>query len=176
MAPAGDVIENKGARLRMRVLRSGAETNGELLELEATYAPGSVEPLEHLHPRQDERFEIVAGVMRTRIGGRERSVAAGETLDVPAGTVHAMWNDGDAEARVIWQTRPALRTEDFFRTVEALAEEGKLTARGPRNPLLGASLMQEFRDEFRLTTPPPTLQAVLFPPLAALARLFGQSA
>jgi quercetin dioxygenase-like cupin family protein len=175
MTPSGEVIENPAGRMRMRLLRTGAETNGELLELEATYAPGSVEPVEHLHPRQDEHFEILAGSMTARVGGEERTLAAGDTLEVPAGTVHAMWNDGDAEARVIWRTRPALRTEEFFRRVGALAEQGKLTAKGPRNPLLGASLMHEFRDEFRLTSPPPAVQAVVFPPLAALARVLGMA-
>ena len=34
--------------------------------------------------------------------------------------------------------------------------------------------MHEFRDEFRPTSPPPPVQAIAFPPLAALARLLGQ--
>jgi mannose-6-phosphate isomerase-like protein (cupin superfamily) len=160
--------------MRLRFLRPATDTNGELLEMEATYQPDSVEPPEHLHPRQDERFEIVSGEMRARIAGEERTLTAGEVLDIPRGTVHAMWNQGEAEARVIWQTRPALRTEDFFVAAGRLAQRGKLTAKGASNPLLGAALMHEFRDEFRLTSPPPPVQAVAFPVLAALGRLLGQ--
>ena len=77
VASTGEVIENPAARMRLRFLRTGADTNGELLEIEATYEPGSVEPLEHFHPRQDERFEIVSGAMRARIGGEERTLTAG---------------------------------------------------------------------------------------------------
>ena len=162
--------------MSMRVLRAAGDTDGELLELEATYEPGSVEPLVHFHPRQDEHFEILAGSIRAHVGREERVLRAGESLDVPAGTVHAMWNEGDAEARVIWQTRPALRSEDFFRTVGALAKQGRLTSKGPRNPLVGASLLYRFRDEFRLGNLPRFVQAFALPPLAGLARLLGQGA
>jgi quercetin dioxygenase-like cupin family protein len=174
VATAGEVIENPAGRMRLRFLRTAADTNGELVEMEATYQPGSVEPLEHFHPRQEEHFEVASGTLRARIGGEERSLAAGDQLDVPPGTVHAMWNEGEDEARVIWQTRPALRTEDFFVTVGRLARDGKLTAKGARNPLLGAALMHEFRAEFRPTSPPAAVQATAFPVLAVLARLLGQ--
>jgi mannose-6-phosphate isomerase-like protein (cupin superfamily) len=168
------VVENPVGRMRLRFLRTAADTNGELVEMEATYQPGSVEPLEHFHPRQEEHFEVVSGSLRARVGTEERSLAAGDELDIPRGTVHAMWNEGEDEARVIWQTRPALRTEDFFVVVGRLAQEGKLTAKGAANPLLGAALLHEFRGEFRPTSPPPVVQAVVFPALAMLARPLGQ--
>ena len=62
---------------------------------------------------------------------------------------------------MIWLTRPALRTEDFFVAVGRLAQEGKLTAKGAGNPLLGAALLHRFRDEFRPTSPPPVVQPVV---------------
>jgi len=160
--------------MQLRLLRTATETNGELLEMEATYVPGSVEPLEHFHPSQDEHFEILAGSIEAQVGGDRRVLSEGDVLDIPAGTVHAMWNGGDGEARVVWQTRPALRTEEFLRLVGRLAQEGKLTPKGPRNPLVGAAVMQEFRDEFRPTNPPAPVQAVAFPVLAVVARILGQ--
>ena len=172
--PAGDVIDNPAARMQLRLVRTAAETDGDLLEMEATYEAGSAEPLEHFHPHQDEHFEIVAGTMEAQVGGERRTLRAGHTLDVPAGTVHAMWNGGDEQARVVWETRPALRTEKFFRTIAALSREGKLTARGARDPLAGAAVMQEFRDEFRPTNPPALVQALAFPVLATVARVLGR--
>jgi quercetin dioxygenase-like cupin family protein len=172
--PAGDVIDNPAARMQLRLIRTASETDGDLLEMEATYEPGSVEPLEHFHPRQEEHFEILAGSMEAQLGNEHRTLVAGDSIDIPAGTVHAMWNSGGEQARVLWQTRPALRTEEFFRLVGRLAEEGKLTPKGPSNPLIGASVMQEFRDEFRPTNPPAAVQAVAFPVLAVAARILGQ--
>ena len=85
-----------------------------------------------------------------------------------------MWNGGDDEARVTWETRPALRSEEFFRTIAAMAQEGKLTTRGAKDPLAGAAVMQEFRGEFRPTTPPALVQAVAFPVLSVVARVLGR--
>jgi quercetin dioxygenase-like cupin family protein len=172
--PAGDVIANPAARMRLRLAQTASETGGDLLEMEATYEPGSVEPLEHFHPQQDEHFEIVAGRMEAQVGGERRTLSEGDVLDIPAGTVHAMWNSTGEETRVIWQTRPALRSEEFFRLVGRLAQEGQLTPKGTRNPLVGAAVMQDFRDEFRPTNPPAAVQAVAFPVLAVVARILGR--
>jgi len=172
--PTGDVISNPAAKMTLRVVRSAGETNGELLELEATYEPGSVEPLEHFHPSQDEHFEVLAGAMEARVAGESRTLTAGDELDVPARAVHAMWNGGTETARVLWQTRPALRTEEFLTLVARLAQEGKLTSKGARDPLLGATLMHEYRTEFRPTNPPGPVQAAAFPALAAVARILGR--
>jgi mannose-6-phosphate isomerase-like protein (cupin superfamily) len=65
---------------------------------------------EHLHPAQDEHFEIRAGSMAARVGGEEAAYGPGEKIDIPRETVHAMWNAGDEPAMLLWQTRPALRT------------------------------------------------------------------
>ena len=124
--------------------------------------------------RAKKNFEVILGTLRARIGTEERTLAAGDELDIPRGTVHAMWNESQDEARVIWLTRPALRTEDFFVAVGRLAQEGKLTAKGAGNPLLGAALLHRFRDEFRPTRPPPVVQPVVFGALAILAWVLGQ--
>ena len=44
------------------------------------------------------------------------------------------------------------------------------------DPLVGASLLYRFRDEFRLGNLPRFVQAFALPPLAGLARLLGQGA
>jgi hypothetical protein len=112
--------------------------------------------------------------VRVRSDGQERDLDAGQTLDIPRGTVHAMWNPGVAPATVLWQTRPALRTDEFLELVARLTEAGDLGSRGARNPLSGAALMHEYRDVFRPAAPPAAVQAVAFPAVALLARLVGQ--
>ena len=73
--------------------------------------------------------------MRAVVAGEERRFEAGEHFDVPAGTPHQM--AGDGPARVRWEVRPALRTEEFFR---------RLYAPGADH----AALFAEFAPEFRL--------------------------
>jgi quercetin dioxygenase-like cupin family protein len=148
--PAGDSIDNPAARMKLLLVRTAAETDGELLEMEASYEPGSVEPPEHFHPSQDERFEILAGTMEARIGDERKILEAGEEVFIPAGTPHAMWNAGSETARVAWETRPALRTEEFFRAVARVAEAAVSGEPLPDDAPSGEALLAEFRDEFRL--------------------------
>jgi quercetin dioxygenase-like cupin family protein len=147
---AGDVIDNPAARMKLLLVRTAAETDGEVLEMEAEYEPGSVEPPEHFHPSQDERFEILAGTMEARIGDESKLLQAGEEVFIPAGTPHAMWNGGSETARVAWETRPALRTEEFFRAVAVVAEAAMSGEPLPDDAPSGEALLAEFRDEFRL--------------------------
>ena len=125
MAYAGQEIEGYGG-FRLLLVKTGEETGGELLEMEATYGEGSMLPPEHFHPSQDEHFEVLEGAVVTVIGGKERRFETGEGFDVPARTPHQM--TGDGPARVRWQIRPALRTAEFFErlysgTGEDLREE-----------------------------------------------------
>ena len=126
--------------MRLRLVRTGAETDGELLEMEASYpGDGSMPPM-HLHPSQAERFEILEGSMRTKIGNEERVYGAGEVFEVPAGTPHQM--GADEPTRMRWEVRPALRTGEFF---ERLYGEGPRSARE-----MGEAFWAEFEAEFRL--------------------------
>jgi mannose-6-phosphate isomerase-like protein (cupin superfamily) len=143
MAEVGDTVSNPAARMTLRFTQTAASTDGELLEMEATYEPSSNQPPAHFHPSQEERFEIRSGAIRVRIDGAERELAAGASLEVPRRTVHAMWNAGPEDAVVLWQTRPALRTEEFFEIVAMLA-------RGEDAPVDGATVMEDYADVFRL--------------------------
>ena len=44
--------------------------------------------------------------------------------------MHAFANDGDEEARLRVEVRPALRMEEMFAEVVAMAEAGRMTRRG----------------------------------------------
>jgi quercetin dioxygenase-like cupin family protein len=87
----------------------------ELLQMEATYGGTGQFPPKHYHPSQDEHFEVLEGIVRTIVEGEERTYGAGETFDIPAGTVHQL--AADPPARLKWEVRPALRTAEFFETV-----------------------------------------------------------
>ena len=174
MAQSGDQISN-GAGMSLRFLRTANDTGGELLEMEATYEPASVKPPEHFHPNQVERFEILEGTMHALIGGEERELNSGDTIEIEARVPHSMWNEGPGQAKTLWQTRPALRTEDFFETLFEIARDGSATAQKP-GLLRTAVFASEFRNEFRATAPPAPLQAVAVGVLAPIGRLLGRKA
>jgi hypothetical protein len=92
---------------------------------------------------------------------------------VPAGTRHAIWNEGPGRARATWETRPALRTEEFFATAWGLARDGKVDKRGVPGLLQAAAILREYRNEFQLAKPPGPVQRIVFVALAPVARLRG---
>jgi quercetin dioxygenase-like cupin family protein len=139
MAEAGQVLEGRGG-FRLRLIQTAAETDGELLEMEATYGGDGQYPPVHMHPSQLERFEVLEGAVLTIVDGVERRYEAGDTFEVPAETPHQMTGDGPARTR--WQVRPALRTAEFFERLFAQAAGDPAEA--------GVNLFEEFSDEIRL--------------------------
>ena len=67
----------------------------------------------------------------------------------------------------------ALRTEEAFEQLFALARQGKLVAFGLPGPLRAAVMAQEFEDEVRLAGLPPALQKFAASLLAPVGRLLG---
>src|SRR5690606_37599057 len=119
MVRSGDVVGNESMTETLRFVRTAADTNGQLLEMEATYKPNGTlnRNIQHQHPNQDEHFEVRSGQITLLMNGNERVYEAGESFDVPRGTVHVMANVGDEPAVVNWQVRPALGTEHFLAKV-----------------------------------------------------------
>jgi quercetin dioxygenase-like cupin family protein len=153
MANAGDVLENPFTGQTLTFRRTTAQTAGELLEVESSWAGAGQEPPEHHHPYQEERFEVLEGELRARVGDAEHTVRAGETLDVPAGTPHSMWNPGPGRARAVWQTHPGLKTEAFFELVWGLAQAAKANDKGGPSADEVAAMLRQYADEFRLGRP-----------------------
>src|SRR5262245_4143098 len=94
------VLRNAATGVTIRIVQSGSETEGRLLELEATYPPHSSEPPQHFHPRQDEEFVILAGSMMAHVAGETSRLHPSDVLLIPAGTSHSMWNAGDEPSHV----------------------------------------------------------------------------
>jgi quercetin dioxygenase-like cupin family protein len=61
------------------------------------------------HHRQEERFTVVDGTMRFRLGRRSLTASAGETIVVPAWRVHRFANAGEGTARVRVEVTPLAR-------------------------------------------------------------------
>jgi mannose-6-phosphate isomerase-like protein (cupin superfamily) len=140
----------------------------EALEVEATYGPHGSPPPKHYHPDQDEHFEVRSGRIDVRVGDSERKLGPGETLEIPRGTPHQMWNSGAEEARVLWRTSPAGRTREWFEALDRVHRTGRVGKNGMPGPLAFAALLTEYRDVIRLAAgPEPVVRGVL----AALAPL-----
>jgi quercetin dioxygenase-like cupin family protein len=152
------------------------ESSEGMLEVEGEWGPHGSSPPKHFHPVQDERFEVLEGRLQVRVDGERRVLGPGDSLQIPSGAVHQMWNADANPARAIWQTVPRGRTEEWFRAIDALHREGRVGRKGMPGPLAFGVLLTEYRDVFRLAGP----DLVLRPALAVLgaigrARGYGPS-
>jgi quercetin dioxygenase-like cupin family protein len=169
----GDTIENPVTGEVVHFLRTSAETDGELVEIECTVRPGGGVAAAHVHPYQSERFEVIEGTFEFRHGRSKATVTAGDVVIVEAGTVHAFSNVGDEPATFVCQVRPALQFEQFLVTMFGLAADGKTNRRGMPNPLRLAVIANANFDDLRMPHVPAFAQKAVLAMGAAFGRLAG---
>jgi quercetin dioxygenase-like cupin family protein len=176
MAYAGQTLHNPVSGEQITFLRTAADTRGESLEFEVTLAPDGHVPGAHVHPEQEERFHVLEGTMKFRLGLRTIEAGPGETVIVPAGRMHRFANGGATAARARVEVVPALDMEDLLVTTTELALEGNVTRKGMPKPLHLALFVRRFEREVRAPFPPAFAVRALMAPLAALGRRRGHGA
>jgi mannose-6-phosphate isomerase len=62
------------------------------------------------HSRRSEHWFVVRGIANVTLNGRQILVNAGESLDIPVGTLHRVENAPDAELLIFIETQ----TGDYF--------------------------------------------------------------
>jgi len=171
MITPGQTLENPVTGERFTFTDTAATTGGELLAFDFALRPGGAVPIPHVHPVQTERFEVVSGRMRFRVGLRTVHAGPGDVVEVAPGVMHGFANDGDEEARVRVEVRPALKMEEMFAEVVEMAEAGRMGRRGmPRNLLDLALLARTYDSEAHAPVLGRHLQRILLAPLVKLAR------
>jgi len=171
MISPGQTLENPVTGERFTFTHTAATSGGELLAFELGLRPGGAVPIPHVHPIQTERFEVVAGVMRFRVGLRRRIAEPGDVVEIAPGVVHSFANAGEHDARVRVEVRPALAMEEMLAEVVAMAEAGLMNRRGlPRNLRDLAVLARRYDQEAHAPWLSVGVQRLLLAPLTWTAR------
>ena len=137
-------------------------------------APDGHVPGMHLHPAQEERFEVLSGTVRFRKGLRRITATAGDMVVVEPGVAHKFENAGGDTASMRVQVSPALEMERLFEAAVSLAEEGRVTSKGMPKPLDLALFVREFKHEVRGPGTPGWAQRAALAPFAWIARHRGR--
>jgi len=168
------VITNPISGEQIVIHTSGAETDGELLVFDLFLPPGRQVPSWHTHPIQEERFTILAGTMRFRLGWRHILATPSDTIVIPPGVAHWFGNAGAAVVHARVEVRPALRTEALFVTVATIeAGAHRSIHNWVRQLPVFARLLIEFQPE---VAAPDFAAWLVRPVLAVIARIGHRAA
>jgi quercetin dioxygenase-like cupin family protein len=160
------VIDNPISGERIVIRTSGAQSDGRLLCFDLFLPPGGHVPARHVHPKQVERFTVLAGELRFRVGRRTIICTPGDTVAVPAGTAHWFGNPGQQVAHAQVEVEPALRMQELLAATGAMASAGHLFGTQlPRLPDLALVLL-EFRHELAIPNVPAVVVRAVLAPLA----------
>jgi len=92
---------------------TGNSVNQSLAE--ATVPPGA-ETEEHYHRGSEEIYLFTSGSGRMKLGDEEADVTAGDTVVIPPGTPHKLWNTGPEPLKLLCCCAPPYSHEDTFFT------------------------------------------------------------
>jgi mannose-6-phosphate isomerase-like protein (cupin superfamily) len=120
--------------MRWEITHSSAETSGEMFRSMNWLDPRMPGPPPHVHPDQEESFEVFEGRLDVFAAGRWTQVRAGETATVAPGQPHTLRNSTDETVKVATAIRPAGTSEAFFRDMIRLIEDGKIKRLPPKEP------------------------------------------
>lgn len=170
MAKVGEEMVNPVSRERFVWRHTAESTGGAFCEFDLHLGEGAVVAAAHVHPGQQERFEVRSGSIRLRSEGQEELLSAGDVRTIEPGTTHSWGNAASGETVVTVRLTPALRSEAFFASFCRVANGGHANAKAmPRNPLRLAVLAHEYRDVARLPGAAGSAPALAI--LGAFARL-----
>lgn len=170
MAFTGQHLQNYVTGEKITFVETAEDTGGKRVVIDLELAAGAKVPGKHVHPKQEEKFEVLQGTMKFSYGMKKIVAKAGETVTVPAGKVHDFANAGAAPAHVRVTISPALKMEQMFETNVALADSGRVMKSGMPKPVELSMFVREFKDEVQAPFPPYFVVRAATAPLAAIGR------
>ncbi|EHM03547.1 cupin domain protein [Acetobacteraceae bacterium AT-5844] len=106
--------------LELRFVATEGETGGSLTMFEMTVAPNARMPVPHYHENWDEAVYGLEGETAWRVGGKDITLRAGESLFIPRGVVHGFDNGTQAPGKCLCIITPGVLGPAYFREIAAL--------------------------------------------------------
>lgn len=88
----------------------------------ATFPPGTFVP-PHVHPEQDEYLYILEGRLDLWLDGLELSSEPGDTVRLPMGQPHGIFNKSGAAAKCLFWVAPTGSLPELFWGIHTMAEQ-----------------------------------------------------
>jgi quercetin dioxygenase-like cupin family protein len=91
----------------------------QLTVVDATLAPGQAHSF-HSHPNQEEVVFVIAGKVEQWVDREKRVLSFGDAAFIPAGMIHASFNAGEGDARLVAIFGPSIG--EGFETIDMSGE------------------------------------------------------
>ncbi|HTU31770.1 MAG TPA: SRPBCC family protein [Solirubrobacteraceae bacterium] len=176
-APAqvsGEVLEIAALGARVVLRPPGSDSREGCLSYDVIGRTHGFVTQPHVHPDQEEEFEVIAGEMKLVTGRRSQVLRPGDRASVPAGVSHRQVPAGPGDGHVRVTISPAGRTEEFMRFLAAVSSSGGFTRAGFPKPVAAARLIIDFADAGHATALPLAVQRSLARGILAVARLWRE--
>lgn len=164
------ILDWNGFPGRWEITHSSEDTGGEYLEMhfEIEGTTGDSPPL-HIHPKAEESYEVLSGVLEVKVDNEWKQIHAGEKHSVSPGTPHTFRNKKSVE--LINVHNPALEYEHFFRRFHKLVtEEGvSLPPKNFKSFVLMGMLFADHEQEILSVKPPQFVMRTL----ATVGKIMG---
>jgi mannose-6-phosphate isomerase-like protein (cupin superfamily) len=153
------------------VVRSNEETGGEYVEMEWTMPPGAFAPPAHRHPSQVEEYEVLEGRFEVMIGGRGRTLGAGDSAVVPVNVDHTFRTIPGQTVRVRNFHRPGGRFDEFVEKQYRFVTSDQF--KGLKRPSTAVVMAMAWREHADLLVPSSRPLRWAMGALARLGKLVG---
>ena len=173
MITTGQCITNTVTGETLVFRTTSADTNGERVVVETFVEPNGAVAAAHVHPPQEELFEILAGELEFRSARRRSSRSPATACSSRPGRRTGSGTSATRPPTSSARCRPALGFEQLIETMFSLAEDGKVNRKGMPNPLRLAVIARHHFGDVRLPFPPAWLQRLGLAFGAPLGRLLG---
>jgi quercetin dioxygenase-like cupin family protein len=160
------VLHHPGTGETIRVL----ESTDDVFRMELTIAPRGEVAAAHLHPYQEQTFEVLAGKLAVTTHGGARILEANDKLVLAPGAGHSQGNPFDEPVVAIETYRPARRMHEFFEVFFAMGAKGMTNTKGVPSLMYVVAIFDEFSQSIR---PGRLVDRVVVRLLAPLARVLG---
>jgi quercetin dioxygenase-like cupin family protein len=91
----------------------------------ATFPPGTFVP-PHLHPTQDEYIYMLEGAFDLMVGGAETVAVAGDTIRLPMGVPHGIFNKSGSPVKCVFWVSPTRKLFDLFNAIHNVADPAEV--------------------------------------------------
>lgn len=157
-------------KTRAIVVQSALDKERDRVVMIAEIGPRESGPPSHLHPRQQETYEVLEGEAEFILGAAKRSVKPGDRIEIPANTPHTFVNITDVWLKMRDTHQPALTFEEMMRELHGLVQSGKIKGFNDFRSLVYLSMLWVKHSELQRSVQPPFFVMRL---MAILGKLLG---